>query len=359
MSGLKAVILVGGLGTRLHPLTFDMPKSVLPVLNRPFMEYTFAYLLQSGIKDIILTVNYLPDIIRDYFGDGSRYGVNLIYCHEQEPMGTAGAIKNAENYLDSTFVALNGDIFTDLDLGDMLEIHRMKKAKTTISLQWVDDPSAFGVVETDADHRVLRFIEKPPRAEAKTNWINAGIYMLEPEVLKHVPENTHYMVEKGLFPALLDMGEPVYSYQFRGYWLDMGTPESYFNLNSDILAGTVADPLSHTADGISVYYKGESDIHPSTLFNGPVIIGNGCRIGQQVSFNGSVVIGDSCSIGDNAVISNALIWNNVNIGNGVSIEHCIIGNNVEIEMNQRVKDCVRTISASAPLNEVASKYQNK
>lgn len=355
MSGLKAVILVGGLGTRLHPLTTDMPKSVLPVLNRPFMEYTFAYLRHFGIEDIILTLNYLPDIIRSYFGDGSRYGVNLIYCHEQEPMGTAGAIKNAENYLDSTFVALNGDIFTDLNLNDMLELHRSKRAKTTISLQWVADPSAFGVVETDDEHKVLRFVEKPPLAEAKTNWINAGIYILEPEVLKHVPENTHYMVEKGLFPALLDMGEPVCGYQFQGYWLDMGTPESYFNLNDDILSGRVTSPLSYPTDGNSVYYKSERDAYPFTLINGPVMISNKCHIGKQVSINGPVVIGSDCSIGDNTVISNTLIWNSVNIGNGASVEHCIIGNDVEIEVNQHVEGCVLTTSANAPLNAVAGK----
>ena len=355
MSGLKAVILVGGLGTRLHPLTIDMPKSVLPVLNRPFMEYTFAYLRQFGIEDIILTLNYLPDVIRSYFGDGSCYGVNLVYCHEKEPMGTAGAIRNAEKYLDSTFVALNGDIFTDLDLNKMLELHRSRGAKTTISLQWVADPSAFGVVETDEEHKVLRFVEKPPIAEAKTNWINAGIYILEPEVLKYVPENTHYMVEKGLFPALLDMGEPVYGYQFRGYWLDMGTPESYFILNDDILSGMVTSPLSYPAEGNSVYYKPEAEIHSSVLINGPVMMGNKCRIGKQVSFSGPVVIGNECLIGDNAVIGNALIWNSVNIGSGASVQRCIIGNDVEIKMNQHIENCVLTASADAPLNAVAGK----
>ncbi|MCK4274097.1 MAG: nucleotidyltransferase family protein, partial [Dehalococcoidales bacterium] len=206
MQKLTAVILVGGPGTRLQPLTDDRPKSVLPVLNKPFMEHFIAYLRQYGIEDIILTLSYLPDVIREYLGDGSRYGVHLTYCLEEEPLGTAGAVKNAEAYLGNTFFVLNGDVFTDMDLGDMLAFHRENKAKATISLTWVDDPSAFGVVETDSEKRVKQFIEKPPLAEATTNWINAGTYILEPEVLEYIPANTHYMFERGLFPHLLGTG---------------------------------------------------------------------------------------------------------------------------------------------------------
>ena len=150
----KAVILVGGPGTRLQPLTYDTPKSMVPVLNRPFMEHTLAYLKQFGIEDIILTLSYLPEVIRNYFGDGSKFGVRLTYCLEKDPLGTAGAVKNAEPYLDNTFIVLNGDIFTDLDIADMLACHRNKHAVATISLNWVDNPCAFGVIETDSDKRV-------------------------------------------------------------------------------------------------------------------------------------------------------------------------------------------------------------
>lgn len=352
MSGLKAVILVGGLGTRLQPLTNDRPKSVLPVLNRPFMEYTFAYLRQYGIKDIILTLNYLPEVIRSYFGDGSRYGVRLTYCYEEEPMGTAGAIKNAESYLDGTFVALNGDVFTDLDLNDMLELHRGSHAKTTISLQQVEDPSAFGVVETDNNRRVLRFIEKPPREEATTNWINAGIYILEPEVLKYVPENTHYMVERGLFPALLDMNEPVYGYHFRGYWLDMGTPVTYFNLNRDLITGRAKGALHSDADSYSIYYAAEVAVHPSAHIEPPVMVGSGSGIGAQVVITGPVIIGSGCSIQDGAVISDSILWDNVDVGARVKIDNCIIGSKVKIEKGRKIVDCVLTSPATAPLPPV-------
>ena len=202
----KAVILVGGPGTRLQPLTYDIPKPMVPILNKTFMEYTLAYLKQFGIEDIILALNYLPGVFHNYFGDGSQFGVRLAYCLEKNPMGTAGAVKNAEQYLNSTFIVLNGDTFTNLDITDMLALHHNKGAKATISLTWVDNPSAFGVVETDSAQMVKRFIEKPPPGEATTNWINAGTYILEPEVLGHIPTNSHYMFEKGLFPLLLKLG---------------------------------------------------------------------------------------------------------------------------------------------------------
>jgi len=279
LTGLKAVILIGGLGTRLRPLTDDRPKSVLPVLNIPFIEYTFAYLKLYGIEDIILTLNYLPEVIREYLGDGSRYGVRLIYCFEEEPMGTAGAVKNAEEYLDGTFVALNGDVFTDLNLKEMLALHLDNKAVATISLNWVDDPSAFGVVETDESQKVQRFTEKPPREEAKTNWINAGTYILEPEALKYIPDSSHYMFEKGLFPALLDMGRPVYGYPHRGYWVDMGTPETYFNLNRDLLLKKTSSPIAYDFGADGIYYKSDVVVHPSASISPPVMLGSRCRIG--------------------------------------------------------------------------------
>lgn len=349
MSILKAVILVGGPGTRLQPLTDDRPKSVMPVLNKPFMEYTFAYLKKYGIEDIILTLNYLPDVIREYLGDGSRYGVRLIYCYEKEPMGTAGAIKNVEEYLDDTFITLNGDVFTDLDLNDMLSLHRNKKATATISLQWVNDPSAFGVVETDDNRRVKRFIEKPPLAEATTNWINAGIYVLEPEVIKYIPENTHYMVERGLFPALLDMDAPVYGYPFRGYWLDMGTPDTYFSLNRDLLSENTMSPFTAAAGMLHVQYGVDCDIHSSARISAPVLIGNKCLIGRNVTITGPAVIGNDCTVENGATVVDSLLWNNVRIGAGTALKHCIIGSNVSIGAEQQIKDSIVTSKATIPL----------
>lgn len=339
---LKAVILVGGEGTRLRPLTYGMPKAMVPVLNRPFLEHTIAYLKNYRVNNIILALSYLPEVIQNYFGDGSNSGVQLNYAVEDNPLGTAGAVKNAEQYLGSTFVVLNGDVFTDLDIADMLAFHRGKGAKATIALTWVDNPCAFGVVETDSDGRVRRFIEKPSPARVTTNWINAGIYLLEPEVLEHVPKNAHYMFEKGLFPLLLELGEPVYGYPFSSYWLDMGTPGKYLRLNCDLLLSKAKSALTDGLSGDGVCCDKDVIIHPSTEVVGPAVIGSKCTIDQKTYIRGPVVIGPDCYIGDSASIEVAILWKGVNIGAGVSLKQCILGTNTRIEDNNQVINRVVT-----------------
>jgi mannose-1-phosphate guanylyltransferase len=345
---LKAVILAGGSGTRLQPLTYDTPKSMVSLLNKPFMEHTMAYLKQFGIEDIILALNYLPEVIQDYFRDGSQFGIRLTYCLEKEPMGTAGAVKNAEQYLDGTFIVLNGDVFTDLNILDMLASHREKEAKATISLKWVDNPCAFGVVETDSAQRVRRFIEKPPPDEATTNWINAGTYILEPEVLSHIPADSHYMFEKGLFPLLLKLGEPVYGYPFSGYWLDMGNPGKYLSLNCDLLLSKTSSPLFHFS-GDGVFYDHDVTIHPSAKIVAPVLIGAGCQISQLVNIKGPVVIGQNCRLEEGARIENAVLGDNVCIGANAILSQCIIGGNTSIEADKQVSGHIVTSSETAPL----------
>lgn len=347
----KAVILVGGPGTRLQPLTDDTPKSMVPVLNKPFMEHTIAYLRQFGIEDIIITLNYIPEVIQNYFGDGSRFGVRLTYCLEREPMGTAGAVKNAEAYLNSTFIVLNGDIFTDLDIADMLTCHRNKGARVTIAVNWVDNPSAFGVVETDGDQRVRRFMEKPPLTEATTNWINAGTYILEPEVLEHIPTDSHYMFEKGLFPLLLEMGEPVYGYPLSGYWLDMGTIENYLSLNSDLLLSKTSSPLIHGAGSEGVYCERDVTIHPSARIVAPVMIGNRCQISRGVYIKGPVVIGPDCHLEEGASIEKALLWDNVRIGAHARVSQCIISSYTSIEPKKQIVNRVVTPSQETALSQ--------
>jgi mannose-1-phosphate guanylyltransferase len=352
MPKLKAVILVGGPGMRLRPLTEDRPKSVVPVLNRPAMEHIFVYLRQYGIEDIILAMNYLPDIIKGYLGDGSRCGVRLTYCLEKEPLGTAGAVKNAAAYLDGTFLVMNGDVFTDLNLADMLAFHQEKKARATISLAWVDDPSAFGVVETDGQQKVKRFIEKPPLAEATTRWINAGTYILEPEVLQRIPANTHYMFEKGLFPGLLEAGEPVYGYPYRGFWLDMGSPAKYFSLNIDLLTLKVKIPLISPPGQVknSVHCGEDVIIRPSAVLTPPVIIGEGCRIGPGVKIKGPVVMGRDCRLDEGAVVENAVLWDNITIGTKAKLAHCIVSSRAIIDDKCEVVDYVLTPAQKVPLS---------
>ncbi len=317
---------------------------MVPVLNRPFLEHIIAYLRNYRVNDVILALSYLPEVIRNYFGDGSNLGIQLHYTVEDNPLGTAGAVKNAEQYLDSTFVVLNGDVFTELDIADMLAFHRSKGAKATIALTWVDNPCAFGIVETDSDNRVRRFVEKPSPSQVTTNWINAGIYLLEPGVLKHVPTNAYYTFEKGLFPLLLELGEPVYSYPFSGYWLDMGTPEKYLRLNCDLLLLKAKSALINGLSRDGVCCDKGVIIHPSAKIAGPAIIGSKCQIDQKAYIKGPVVIGPDCYIGDSVSLEAAVLWAGVNIGAGVSVKQCIVGTNTKIETSEQVISGVVTSS---------------
>lgn len=340
-SGLKAVILVGGQGTRLQPLTFYVPKPMVPVLNRPFLEHTVAYLKRYGVPEVVLAISYLPEVIRDYFGEGQGQGTAIKYAIEVEPLGTAGAVKNAEQYLDGTFIVLNGDIFSQIDIAEMLKFHRQNKAKATIALTWVDNPSAFGVVETDESGRVKRFIEKPAPGTAATHWINAGAYILEPEVMARVPAGQPYMFERGLFPRMLEAGEPVYGYTFRGYWLDMGTIDKYLRLNCDLLLGAVQSHLVKLADsGISC--DDSASISASAQIYGPVLIGRGAKIGDRTRIIGPVVIGEDCTIGEEACIKSAVLWSETDIGAGAKLENCVIGSQTSIRRQASVQRCVIT-----------------
>jgi len=339
----KAVILVGGEGTRLRPLTYQVPKPMVPVLNHPFLEHTLAYLKKYGIDDVVLAMSYLPQAIRDYFGDGSAAGVKLAYAIEDIPRGTGGAVKNVEEHLDDRFVVLNGDVFSDIDIADMLAFHHDKGAKVTIALTWVDDPCLFGVVETDASRRVERFVEKPRPDMVASHWINAGIYIIEPEVLQYVPADSHYMFEKGLFPRLLEVGEPVYGYPSSGYWLDMGTPRKYLTLNCDLLQGRawsalVGFPSQDCEDGVCCGW--DVVIHPLAGVVGPTIIGDGCRIGKDAIVRGPAVIGHGCRIGEAASLERVVMWGDVEVGAGAVVSDCILADGARVEekgqLNSRV-----------------------
>jgi len=323
---------------------------MMPILNKPFMEHTISYLGQFGIKDIILTLNYLPDVIQEYFNGCESIGARLAYCLEEVPLGTAGAVKNASRYLDDTFIVLNGDIFSDLDISRMLAFHRQNGAKATISLCRVENPSAFGVIETDSNRRVRRFIEKPPADKATTNWINAGTYILEPEVLEDIPENSHYMFEHDLFPRLLEKNEAVYGFPFTGYWLDMGTPEKYLSLNCDILSSKTGTSVEYGTKKDGIYYGRDVSVHPSTRITGPVVIGDNCRINREVSIEGPVVIGENCRINEGARLKNTILWKNVCIGSNARLTQSVVGNDIEIGPNDRIENQVVTVSETTSIS---------
>lgn len=323
---MKAVILAGGEGTRLRPLTCNIPKAMVPVLNEPLIGRIISYLVNHGVDSSVLTVSYLPEVIKAHFGSGECVGIKLSYVLEEKPLGTAGAVKNVEKDLDETFFVLNGDILTNLDLEAMLRFHREKEAQVTFFLTPVDDPSAFGVVETDSDGRVLKFLEKPAPGVTSSNWINGGIYIIEPQVLNHAPSGEFYMFETGLFPKLLDMDIPMYGYQAQPYWIDLGTPYSYLKVHRDLLTET---SIINWKETTNESYK-HSWIHPSAKVLGPVLLGAGCSIGPGTLVRGPSVLGPGCIVGKDVTILESILWENVIVECGAYLGGCIVGDGVYI-----------------------------
>jgi mannose-1-phosphate guanylyltransferase len=327
---MQAVLLVGGEGTRLRPLTCNVPKPIVPILNRPFLQYVITYLKRHGIDEIILTLHYLPDQIKRHLGDGQPLDVRLIYAVEETPLGTSGAVKNVAKYLDGPFVVLNGDVFTNLDLTAMLAYHREKEAQTTIALWPVEDPTAFGVVEASAQGRVRRFIEKPSWEAVTTNTINAGCYILEPSALEHIPQGTFDMFEHGLFPRMLNLNLPVYGFLAKGYWKDIGTPESYHRLHQDLLRGNVEASLPGTKIAEGVWAEEGCRVHRTAQLSGPIVMGKACTIGPNTRLIGPVVMGNGCEIGEGTVVQDAVLWSNVVVGGRCTLSRCIIGNDCQL-----------------------------
>ena len=324
---MKAVILVGGEATRLRPLTLNTPKAMVPVLNMPFMEHVLRHLKEHDVNDIIMTLGNLAQPIENHFGDGSRFGTRLNYTFEDNPLGTAGAVRKASKYLDETFAVLNGDIFTDLNLKEMADFHQRKKAKVTIALTPVEDPTAYGLIETTAEGKVKRFLEKPSPAEITTNMINAGTYIIEPEVLDLIPQDINFSFERQLFPQLLEQEEPVYAFSSSAYWIDIGTPEKYLQLNRDLLQGK----SSHHTTSVQQTNTGKgSTINPSAQIKGPVLVGDNCDIEAGARLIGPVVIGSGCTVAQEATIEGSLLWHNISIGQKAEVKGSIIADNCRL-----------------------------
>jgi mannose-1-phosphate guanylyltransferase len=234
---MKAILLIGGLGTRLRPLTLTTPKPLLPILDQPFLAYQLDFLVRQGITEVTLCTAYKAEVFHQTMGDGKRYGIKLNYVHEQTPLGTGGAIKNAEPYVDGPTLICNGDCLMNLDLRGLIEFHRTKKAAATLALTYVQDPSAFGVIEMEADGKIRRFLEKPSPGETDSHLINAGAYVFEKEVFSWIPQGEVYSVERGLFPKMLAENKPLYALELKGYWLDVGTLDKYQQAQKDVAEG--------------------------------------------------------------------------------------------------------------------------
>ena len=305
---MKAVVLVGGEGTRLRPLTFTTPKSLLDIANQPFLERQLEWLESHGVDDVVLSLGYLPDAFTKHFPEGRCGGVRLSYAVEDKPLGTAGGIRFAAGDIHERFVVCNGDILTDLDLGAMMRFHETSGAQATIALTEVEDPSAFGVVPTRSDGEVVGFIEKPPPGLAPTNWINAGIYVLEPTLLKRIPPRVNVSIEREVFPRMVETRRSLYAFSGEGYWLDIGTPEKYLQAHADALAGCLgSQPAPGAVErAAGVWIQGDVVIEPDAVLHAPVLIGAGARIERGATVEASV-IGRGASIGAAARVERSVV----------------------------------------------------
>lgn len=322
---MQALILAGGQGTRLRPLTLHTPKPVVLLVNRPILAYQIEILKRAGIDDIILSLNYQPAKIQEVIGDGSEYGVKIRYVVEPEALGTAGAVKFAAEFIKETTVILNGDNLINLDISEVVHYHQEKQATATIVLETVENPSAYGLVEIDEEHRILNFLEKPKAEEVEKisiRTVNAGTYVLEPGVLDLIPAGENYSFEYGVFPELLLRGERFFAFVTDSYWLDVGNPERYLQAHQDI--------INRKVKGFEIIDdRGQSEIALTANISDNSFLGNGCLIGRESNISYSV-LGEKVSAGENTVIKNSVIGSNTRIGDNAYLSHAIIGQNCQI-----------------------------
>jgi mannose-1-phosphate guanylyltransferase len=338
---MKAVVLVGGLGLRLRPLTATVPKPMLPLVNVPFFEHTVRRLASQGVDEVIVSGGYLGEKFEAAFSDGRRLGVKLTHSIEQRPLGTAGAVKAVADRLDDEpFLVLNGDILSDIDVPALVAFHTERGAAATLALTAVGDPTAYGLVPMDASGRVQRFVEKPSADQVETNLINAGLYCLSPDVLDLVPAGEMYSFERQLFPELLDAGRPVYGFQHTGYWRDIGSPASYLAAHVDILDGVYAAQLPGTEIKPRVFVGDDVIVDPSATVFGPVVLGSGTRIGPGAVVSAHVCLGEGVEIGTGARVAGSVIGNGAVVGDGSAVTGSILAADVQLGPRCIVDDLV-------------------
>lgn len=331
--------MAGGEGSRLRPLTCDLPKPMVTIMNKPVMTYSIELLNKHDIKDIGVTLQYLPHVIQNYYGNGRDFGVNLEYFIEDKPLGTAGSVKNGEHFLDETFIVISGDALTDIDLSSAIDFHKNKGAMATLVLKKVEIPLEYGVVITDRGGEVTRFLEKPNWGEVFSDTVNTGIYILEPEVLEYIEPGEKFDFSRDLFPMLLEDRQPMYGYVTDEYWCDIGSPETYIQSHFDVLAGKVkgiAIGENMQEIGRDIWIGIGCDIHPTAVIEAPCYIGEQNHIEEYTHIGPYTVLGKQNIIGSSTNIARSIIWDNTTIGREVELKGAAICNRVKIEPRVRI-----------------------
>ena len=333
---MKAVIMAGGFGTRLRPLTVDLPKPMAPMVNKPMMHRIVDLLKKHNITELIVLLYFQPEIITNYFGDGSKFGVKIKYIQAEADYGTAGAVRLAYDDLKERFLIISGDVLTDFDLTDAVSFHHERKSQATIVLTRTKNPLQYGVVITKDDGKISRFLEKPTWGEVFSDTINTGIYILEPEILDKIPYKQEFDFSKNLFPLLLKENSALYGYIAEGYWRDVGNLNEYLDAHIDCLSGNVEIDIDGQRTD-SLFVDSNTKIGEGFFYEGTVVIGKNCEIGKNVRIINSV-IGNECAIYDGAEIKNSVLWDHVKVGMQAKISNDIIGNDCIIGQNAQISD---------------------
>jgi mannose-1-phosphate guanylyltransferase / phosphomannomutase len=337
---MKAVVMAGGEGTRLRPLTSNQPKPMVQIVGKPCMEHILELLREHGMTDVIVTVAFLPQAIRSYFGEGDTLGMTIGYSVEESPLGTAGSVRLAARQLDETFLVISGDALCDVDLGELVAFHKERGAAVTIGLKSVENPLEFGIVVTDEEGKIERFLEKPSWGQVFSDTINTGIYVLEPEVLNHVPTDRPYDFSKELFPYLLEMGRPLYGYVMDGYWQDVGDLDQYRQANFDALDEKVRLNIPGIRIRGNVWLGEGVEIADLDQVEGPALLGNYCRIAPGATVGEYSVLSNSVTLRERTRTTRSVIDSSTHIGRSSLIEGAILGRSCDIRAHVRIHEGV-------------------
>src|SRR5262245_35049186 len=337
---MKAILLAGGKLTRLRPLTIHTPNPIVPIFTRPFLHYQLDLLNQvAEIDEVILSLNYQPRRIEEIFGDGSESGLAIKYVVEPAPLGTAGAVRYAGESLRESIVVFNGDVLTEVNLAEVIALHRERKAKATIVLTPVENPSAYGLVETDPQSNITRFLEKPDPTEITCDTINAGIYVLEPDTFDRIPKDVAWSIERSFFPSLIERQEAFVAYVYRGYWIDIGTPEKYQQVHRDIMDGRYhAAPFDNGHHG--AWVSPQAKVEEGAIIEGPCFIDEGAVVKTGARVAPYSVVGRQCHIEEHAVVDRSIIWANTRVSQEAVVRRSILGRHCHIGRSASVEDDV-------------------
>jgi mannose-1-phosphate guanylyltransferase len=335
---MKAMALAAGKGTRLFPLTGEIPKPLAPVVDTPIIRHIFGLLASHGIEEVHVNVHYLADALLDAYGEESRTnGMKVHLNREDELLGTAGGVKRLAAFFDNTFVVVSGDALTDVDIGELVAFHKEKEVLATVALRRVYDTSEFGVVVVDDDSNVTGFQEKPDPEEAISTLANTGIYVLEPRALDYVPEDTFFDFAKDVFPKYLEEGERFVGYQGDFYWSDIGTLEAYRQAQYDVLSGKVGVKIPGEKRGEGLWVGEDAQIHPAANIEGHAVVGRDAVVGRGVTLSGDVTIGTDCWVRPNATIKRSILLPGAIVGDGAYLEDCIVGHGYNVRGGETIR----------------------